>query len=113
MKWDTPARSSRSSREPAPIQNPNATERTLGTRSEITLSPESSYERVYFCTGRSYPRPGNRRLGPRSSHTRLTRVPTRPLLGPSLSVAVAGAQVSFATKVQHLRRRQRRIAHAA
>src|SRR5881275_2150565 len=54
MKWDTPARSSRSSREPAPIQNPIATERTLGTRSEMTRSPESSSDRTYFCTPRWY-----------------------------------------------------------
>ena len=52
MKCDTPARSGRSSREPAPIQNPSDTERTLGTFSEITRSPESSSERTYFCTGR-------------------------------------------------------------
>src|SRR5438045_1320715 len=52
MKWETPERSSRSSREPAPIQNPSATERTLGTFSEITRSPESSSERTYFCTSR-------------------------------------------------------------
>src|SRR5919201_79131 len=56
MKCETPARSSRSSREPAPIQKPSATERTLGTFSEITRSPESSSERTYFCTGRSYRR---------------------------------------------------------
>ena len=49
MKCDTPARSGRSSRDPAPIQNPSATERTLGTFSEITRSPESSSERTYFC----------------------------------------------------------------
>src|SRR6266536_915439 len=55
MKCETPARSSRSSREPAPIQNPSETERTLATFSEITRSPESSSERTYFCTGRSYP----------------------------------------------------------
>ena len=55
MKCETPARSSRSSREPAPIQKPSETERTLGTFSEITRSPESSSERTYFCTGRSYP----------------------------------------------------------
>src|SRR6266852_6396145 len=55
MKCDTPARSSRSSRDPAPIQKPSDTERTLGTFSEMTLSPESSSERTYFCTGGSYP----------------------------------------------------------
>ena len=55
MKWETPARSGRSSREPAPIQKPSATERTLETFSEITRSPESSSEMTYFCTGRSYP----------------------------------------------------------
>src|SRR3954454_5280205 len=50
MKWDAPALASVSSREPAPIQKPRATERTLGTRSEITRSPESSSERTYFLT---------------------------------------------------------------
>src|ERR1700675_4894475 len=50
MKCDTPALASVSSREPAPIQNPMATERTLGIRSEMTRSPESSSERTYFCT---------------------------------------------------------------
>src|SRR5436190_20732871 len=49
MKWETPALPSVSSREPAPIQKPSATERTPGTRSEITRSPESSSERTYFC----------------------------------------------------------------
>jgi hypothetical protein len=48
MKWETPALASVSSREPAPIQKPSATERTLGTRSEITRSPDSSSERTYF-----------------------------------------------------------------
>src|SRR5689334_10238919 len=51
MKWETPAFASVSSREPAPIQKPIATERTPGTRSEISRSPESSSERTYFCTG--------------------------------------------------------------
>src|SRR5213082_14381 len=51
MKCETPARSARSSREPAPIQKPSATERTLDTRSEMTRSPESSSESTYFCTG--------------------------------------------------------------
>src|SRR5438874_10564726 len=55
MKCETPARSSRSSREPAPIQKPSETERTLGTFSEITRSPLSSSESTYFCTGGSYP----------------------------------------------------------
>src|SRR2546426_10456443 len=50
MKWDTPALASVSSLEPAPIQKPSATERTLGIRSEMTRSPESSSERTYFCT---------------------------------------------------------------
>jgi hypothetical protein len=56
MKCETPARSSRSSREPAPIQNPSETERTLGTFSEITRSPESSSVKTYFCTRESYRR---------------------------------------------------------
>src|SRR5436305_3815959 len=60
MKWETPARSSRSSREPAPIQNPIETERTLPTFSEMTRSPEPSSDMTYFCTGGSYPRlPGD------------------------------------------------------
>src|SRR5436309_2128024 len=50
MKWDTPAFASVSSREPAPIQKPIATDRTLGTRSEITRSPVSSSEKTYFWT---------------------------------------------------------------
>src|SRR5437870_11433516 len=50
MKCEIPALESVSSREPAPIQKPRATERTLGMRSEITRSPESSSERTYFCT---------------------------------------------------------------
>src|ERR671923_174000 len=54
MKCETPAFASVSSRDPAPIQNPRATERTDGTRSEMTRSPESSSERTYFCTDRSY-----------------------------------------------------------
>ena len=54
MKCVTPAFASGSSRDPAPIQNPSDTERTLGTFSEITRSPESSSERTYFCIARSY-----------------------------------------------------------
>src|SRR3989454_10195923 len=50
MKCEIPALESVSSREPAPIQKPRATDRTLGMRSEITRSPESSSERTYFCT---------------------------------------------------------------
>src|SRR5438105_10294625 len=50
MKCETPAFASVSSREPAPIQKPSATERTLGTRSEITRSPVSSSEKTYFWT---------------------------------------------------------------
>ena len=53
MKCESPALASVSSREPAPIQNPSETERTDGTRSEITRSPESSSERTYFCMDRS------------------------------------------------------------
>ena len=53
MKCERPAFASVSSREPAPIQNPRETERTDGTRSEITRSPESSSDRTYFCTDRS------------------------------------------------------------
>src|SRR5262249_34209011 len=50
MKCETPALASVSSREPAPIQKPIATERTLGTRSEMTRSPVSSSEKTYFWT---------------------------------------------------------------
>src|SRR6266704_1735258 len=55
MKCETPAFASVSSREPAPIQKPIATERTLGTRSEMTRSPVSSSETTYFCTARIIP----------------------------------------------------------
>src|SRR5262249_7807922 len=53
MKCETPALASVSCGEPAPIQKPIATERTLGTRSEMTRSPVSSSEKTYFwtCTG--------------------------------------------------------------
>src|SRR5437764_15146855 len=61
MKCETPARSLRSSREPAPIQKPIETERTLGTFSEITRSPESSSERTYFCTDPTIQRRASRR----------------------------------------------------
>src|SRR5439155_3614698 len=50
MKCVTPAFGSGSSREPVPIQNPSATERTVETRSVIRRSPESSSERTYSCT---------------------------------------------------------------
>ena len=52
MKCDTPARASVSSREPAPIQNPSATERTPGTRSEMTRSPVASSVSWCFDTSR-------------------------------------------------------------
>ncbi len=52
MKCDTPARASVSSREPAPIQNPSATERTPGTRSEMTRSPVASSVSWCFDTPR-------------------------------------------------------------
>jgi hypothetical protein len=50
MKCETPARSFGSSREPAAIQKPSETERTVWTRSVIRRSPESSSERTYSCT---------------------------------------------------------------
>ena len=53
MKCESPDFASVSSREPARIQNPSATDRTPGRRSEMTCSPESSSERTYFCTRRS------------------------------------------------------------
>ena len=49
MKCETPALASVSSRDPAPIQNPTATERTCASRSEMTRSPESSSVSTYFC----------------------------------------------------------------
>ncbi len=52
MKCETPARSTRSSREPTSIQKPSATDRTLATRSEMTRSPVSSSLRTTFCTAR-------------------------------------------------------------
>src|SRR5512132_1663818 len=62
MKCEAPALASVSSREPAPIQKPIATERTPGTRSEMTRSPESSSERTYFCTTPSLLRVGLQEL---------------------------------------------------
>ena len=53
MKCVMPALEGVSSREPAPIQNPRATDRTLGIRSVITRCPESSSLRTYFCTAGS------------------------------------------------------------
>src|SRR5216683_4250701 len=50
MKWVTPASSCCSSRDPAPIQNPTAAERTWPSGSEITRSPESSSVSLQFCT---------------------------------------------------------------
>src|SRR5262245_35129111 len=47
MKCVTPARVCGSSREPAPIQNPIATERTPGMPSVTTRTPESSSVRAY------------------------------------------------------------------
>src|SRR5665213_2732940 len=52
MKWVTPASAGDSSRDPAPIQNPTAAERTWSSGSEITRSPESSSVSVQFCTVR-------------------------------------------------------------
>ena len=57
MKCESPAFASVSSREPAPIQKPIATERTWASRSEMTRSPESSSVSTYFCCTRgSYSR---------------------------------------------------------
>ena len=50
MKCETPARASGSSREPAPIQKPSATDRTPGTRSEMTRSPVESSVSWCFVT---------------------------------------------------------------
>ena len=57
MKWETPARSCGSSREPAPIQNPSATERTPGTRSVITRSPVASSAQLVLRHRRIVQRP--------------------------------------------------------
>src|SRR6478609_11040677 len=51
MKWLMPARAAVSSREPAPIQIPSATDRTDRTRSVTIRSPPSSVVMVYRCTG--------------------------------------------------------------
>ena len=53
MKCVTPALDGVSSREPAPIQKPSATERTLGDALGDDRWPESSSLRTYFCTRRS------------------------------------------------------------
>src|SRR5213082_837644 len=74
MKWETPARSLRSSREPTSIQKPSATERTLATRSEMTRSPVSSSLRTTFCTV-----PLRRRL---SRHLRSLPCSVEPTHGP-------------------------------
>ena len=50
MKCETPARAFVSSREPAPIQKPTATERTPATRSETTRSPLASVLSSTFVT---------------------------------------------------------------
>src|SRR5438552_177009 len=70
MKCETPAFASVSSRDPAPIQNPIATERTLGTRSEITRSPLSSSEKTYFWITPA--------LSRRRGMTAMPRPPARP-----------------------------------
>src|SRR2546426_894352 len=46
MKCETPARSAFSSREPAPIQKPIATERTCASRSELVLVCPEARERA-------------------------------------------------------------------
>ena len=45
MKWEMPPSSTGSSREPAAIQTPRATERTLSMRSVATRRPFSSVDR--------------------------------------------------------------------
>ena len=62
MKCETPARASGSSREPAPIQKPSATERTPVTRSEMTRSPAASSLSWCFDT------PRDRTAGPWAAH---------------------------------------------
>src|SRR5438067_651552 len=59
MKCETPAFASGSSRAPAPIQKPSATERTLVRRSVISRSPESSSERTYSCIAGDRSSPGS------------------------------------------------------
>src|SRR4051794_24364552 len=53
MKGAPPASLASSSRDPAPIQNPTAAERTWSSRSEMTRSPESSSVSTQFCIGSS------------------------------------------------------------
>src|SRR6185436_2901707 len=50
-KWESPASSVRSPREPAPTKNPRAADRTEGIASVTTRSPESSV--VSLCSGRA------------------------------------------------------------
>ena len=52
MKCETPARVSGSSREPVATHKPSATERTPGTRSEMTRSPVESSLSSCFDTRR-------------------------------------------------------------
>src|SRR5436190_1826183 len=108
MKCETPAFAAVSSREPAPIQKPIATERTCASRSEMTRSPESSSVRTYRCTHGSYSggparlvacrKPSSRRsCGPRSTASRPT-LPRRcrPLLterGPNGRTEVSGIRL--------------------
>src|SRR5688572_1524258 len=91
MKCVTPAFEGVSSREPAPIQKPSETERTLGIRSVITRWPESSSLRTYFCTARmvvQWPRsPGNFALGQASKPADVSR---GLLLIVIASIAVTG-----------------------
>ena len=76
MKWDTPARASGSSREPAPTQNPSATERTPGTRSEMTRSPVESSVSSCFDTPRMV---SLARVPPRVPHLDLVEEKPAPL----------------------------------
>src|ERR1044072_3584657 len=85
MKCERPAFASVSSREPAPIQKPSATERTCASRSEMTRSPESSSVSTYFCCTRGivlaagrYPRRAGAGHVVLRSGARGSRVAARP-----------------------------------
>src|SRR6478609_2016172 len=71
-RWEMPASSSRSITEPVAIQKPRATERTPGTGSVTTLTPESSS--VLRCSGLKSRRPASIALTP---VTRPARAATR------------------------------------
>src|SRR5438105_10740340 len=106
MKCETPARSLRSSREPAPIQKPIETERTLGTFSEMTRSPESSSERTYFCTAPTIPRGGG---PPRTKRAARGRPFPHSVAAPLAPAAATAATAVVPARALLLRGPRRRV----